>query len=35
VGDFSTAEFVEDDGNATSVSTGLIKVGDKEYLVGL
>ena len=35
VGDFSTGEFVEDDGDATGVSTGLIKVGDEEYIVGL
>jgi hypothetical protein len=31
VGDFSTAEFVEDAWDATSVSTGLVKVGDEEY----
>jgi nitroreductase len=35
VGDFSTGEFVEDDRDATSVSTGLVKVGDEEYIVGL
>ena len=35
VGDFSTGEFVEVDRNATSVSTGLVKVGDEEYIVGL
>jgi hypothetical protein len=35
VDNFSTAEFVEDDGDATTVSTGLVKVGDEEYIVGL
>ena len=35
VGDFPTGEFVENDRDATSVSTGLVKVGDEEYIVGL
>ena len=35
VGDSSTAEFVEDDRDATTVSTRLVKVGDEEYIVGL
>jgi hypothetical protein len=35
VGDFSTGEFVEDNGDATRVSKGLVKVGDEEYIVGL
>jgi hypothetical protein len=35
MGDFSTGEFVEDDGDAASVSTGRVKVGDEEYIVGL
>jgi hypothetical protein len=35
VGDFSTGEFVEDGRDATSVSTGLVKVGDEEYISGL
>ena len=35
VGDFPTGEFVEDDRDGASVSTGLVKMGDEKYIVGL
>jgi hypothetical protein len=33
--DFPNVESVEDAWHATDVPTGLVKVGDEEYIVGL